>query len=930
MKALSVKQPWASLIASGKKTLEVRTWTTNHRGPLVIVASQDADDAACALHFPGVDLPRGVTVALVGLRDVREGTPSDRDRALCDAEGSFVWELESPRPLEPAAVKGQLNLYDIDDVLVAPAASTSLALGGMPAPVVTPPLAATNPAVPAPAGPPPKITVAVKPPSGGHTKKPYVHQTAAWDHLDRHFDLDGKHGGGKPAGMLVVPTGGGKTYIAASWLLRHHVARGGRVLWLTHRRNLLVQAFNTFIEEAHEALPKERLKLVRISMEDARWSMVTDDDVVFSTIQTAARQTNADFLADLATSERGLFVVVDEAHHAAAHSYRRVLQMLAEHPGHRVLGLSATPVRSDDNDEKHLWKIFRNIVYQVDKHTLIEAGILARPVTETVETKVDFEREFTPADYAHLDRYGDLAPRVLERLAQHAHRNQLIADHFEKNKDKYGKTIIFGANVLHSRTLSDELCKRGIDADYVDYTRLDSSQVMREYRETPRPQVIANVEMLTEGFDAPKTRTVIIARPTQSEALLSQMVGRALRGKQAGGNEIAYLVTFVDTWSQFHPLDGEYIVGGTDAVDVPPKSVVHGPLAIIPHELIMEAYKLLLSNVRGDFVGLYQCLPHAWRRWHREFENGEVQSRSVLVFDNQVEGFARLDADYSSKEAIPVEITEDLARDLVQRYFGECQDPLPRWQDIKELLEAKRDELTVEAYTFAEKEAFDPAKLARDFYERDLSQRAMDDELRDRWDGNAVCRMVYRDDVQTFRDEVFDRLQTIRRPTGPKPEPEIINAVPVRLRDWPDGERGYDLDAILVRVVGEKKHFPHEPPTVSHVAFSKQHQTARWGFFRYSDSAMVINRTMNSPDVPLFVLEFLVYHEALHADMPNAVHNKDFRERERRFVPSEAARADAAGRGITAAPGEGGWRVRAEQFFDTFQERFFVGRKVAM
>ena len=95
---------------------------------------------------------------------------------------------------------------------------------------------------------------------------------------------------------------------------------------------------------------------------------------------------------------------------------------------------------------------------------------------------------------------------------------------------------------------------------------------MDAYRDTEKPQVLINVEMLTEGYDAPRTQTIFLARPTQSEALLSQMVGRGLRGPQAGGTKRAYLVTFVDTWKQFHPLDAEYAVLEGEADELIQKS----------------------------------------------------------------------------------------------------------------------------------------------------------------------------------------------------------------------------------------------------------------------------------------------------------------------------------------------------------------------
>ncbi len=126
----------------------------------------------------------------------------------------------------------------------------------------------------------------------------------------------------------MVPTGGGKTAIAARWLLREHIAKGGRVLWFAHRRSLLRQAFRTFAEAAYLAAPKTQLKIVTISSEDCKWSSVSKEhDVVFSSVQSAVLDGNFGFLDLMAKqSPSGLIVVIDEAHHASAPGYQRVLR----------------------------------------------------------------------------------------------------------------------------------------------------------------------------------------------------------------------------------------------------------------------------------------------------------------------------------------------------------------------------------------------------------------------------------------------------------------------------------------------------------------------------------------------------------------------------------------------------------------------------
>jgi endogenous inhibitor of DNA gyrase (YacG/DUF329 family) len=106
VKALSVKQPWASLIAEGEKTIETRTWATDYRGPLLIVSSRKPADQG----------PAGVALAIGQLVGCRAMTASDEPEACCGVYPNAVaWLLDRIRPVdEPWPVTGQLGLFDVD------------------------------------------------------------------------------------------------------------------------------------------------------------------------------------------------------------------------------------------------------------------------------------------------------------------------------------------------------------------------------------------------------------------------------------------------------------------------------------------------------------------------------------------------------------------------------------------------------------------------------------------------------------------------------------------------------------------------------------------------------------------------------------------------------------------------------------------------
>lgn len=123
VKALSFRQPWAALILEGRKTLDLRTWSTHYRGPLAIYASLEVEKEACQVH--GIDIAQLTTGALIGIVDLVDVIPLDE--AAYNARqaehlggrhfrpGLYGWVLKNPRPLDPPqVVKGRLNLFDVD------------------------------------------------------------------------------------------------------------------------------------------------------------------------------------------------------------------------------------------------------------------------------------------------------------------------------------------------------------------------------------------------------------------------------------------------------------------------------------------------------------------------------------------------------------------------------------------------------------------------------------------------------------------------------------------------------------------------------------------------------------------------------------------------------------------------------------------------
>jgi hypothetical protein len=248
---------------------------------------------------------------------------------------------------------------------------------------------------------------------------------------------------------------------------------------------------------------------------------------------------------------------------------------------------------------------------------------------------------------------------------------------------------------------------------------------------------------------------------------------------------------------------------------------------------------------------------------------------------------------------------------------------------VKALLDAKRKGSEIHRYTFEEKKEFDPAMIARAVVDRNMTMQSEQAHLQSIWESKPACRAIYRDDFQAFLEDVSREKIVLVSPPKPAVAPEIERVVPkAPPRAWPDGEIGYALAALRDAVLGAKRHFPNGAPLVRDLKWSKGPTPGLWAFFRYEDKAVTINSILNSPDVPLFVLEFLMFHEMLHADMPSAGHNRDFRLRERGYVPSSDAVADAERRRIAPSSNASAdfWRVRADMFLDTFHRFYATGK----
>lgn len=475
----------------------------------------------------------------------------------------------------------------------------------------------------------------------GTPRAPAAHQSLALGALRTWYE--GAH---QPAGgLLVFPTGAGKTFTAMRFLTTGPLSDGYKVLWLAHTHHLLEQAAESLgkldsrdgvrREVGNILEPRAELR-ARVVSGAAGHSSVADilatDDVIFATLQTAARAWNDErtpIRPFLASSQGRLCVVFDEAHHAPAPSYARFIDELrTKYPQLKLLGLTATPTYSDVRRRGWLGKLFpQGIIASADPRKLTAQGILAKAVYFEQPTQVvpSFDHR---AFERWLDSYGDIPEDIIEQLAVNQRRNDLIVDTYVSKRDQWGKTLIFTDRWFQCDYVREKLIERGVRAEVVyshvaaqadspeernRRSRTDNAKAIDDFK-IGDLDVLINVRILTEGTDIPDAQTVFITRQTTSRILLTQMVGRALRGEKFGGTSTANIVMFIDDWQEKIAWAEFDDVFSGEADDRVPEFGKRPPLVLISIDLVRRLVRDMESGPSGPMAPFLSYLPVGWYR----------------------------------------------------------------------------------------------------------------------------------------------------------------------------------------------------------------------------------------------------------------------------------------------------------------------------
>lgn len=331
------------------------------------------------------------------------------------------------------------------------------------------------------------------------------------------------------ATLLVMATGTGKTQtfgaVAKHW--------PGRVLVLAHRDELIQQARSRLAEMTQEW----------VGVEQAEWRAQAER-IVIGSVQTLCRESRLKRFP----AERFGLIVVDEAHHAVATTYRKILGHFA---GARVLGVTATP---DRGDERALEQVFDTVAFKYEIEDGIRDKYLCPVEVKSVRVgAIDLSAVKTTA--------GDLNQGQLDAvLSSEEALHGIAKPTIELAGDR--RTILFTTSVDNAHRLAEVLNRyRPGSARAVDGgTSFDTRRAILKGHKAGEFQYLCNVGVLTEGYDDPAVACVAMGRPTKSRALYAQCIGRGLR--PAAGKSNCLVLDFVGNSGRHSLVSALDILGG--------------------------------------------------------------------------------------------------------------------------------------------------------------------------------------------------------------------------------------------------------------------------------------------------------------------------------------------------------------------------------
>ncbi len=406
------------------------------------------------------------------------------------------------------------------------------------------------------------------------------------------------------SGLVSMATGLGKTVVFS------HIKRRGKVLIISHREELVHQPLKYYdcpcgVEQGDETSNGE--------------------EVVSASVQSLIRR------LDKFPSDYFDMIITDEAHHAAAPSYKKIY----EHFSPRIhVGFTATPNRGD---KVRLDDVFEKIIFERD----LKWGIKQNYLTDIncIRVKVSYDLR------AVKRRMGDFAIGELDKAVNTEQSNKEIAEIYRRYAK--GQTLIFATSVEHAHNIAS--CIKG--AVVVSQKTQNRKQIIEDFTARKIPCIV-NCMIFTEGTDMPLIETIIIARPTQNSSLYAQMVGRGLRKYE--GKKYLTLIDCVGVTDKLDICTAPSLMG-LDMVEIPEyrKSTVQGMLTEMPE---------IVENARD-------CV----ESWIINVEAVNLFAKEQGVFTRRINWTKKSNGDlvyqFACGDRIGIKAINELGKTHVMRYY---------------------------------------------------------------------------------------------------------------------------------------------------------------------------------------------------------------------------------------------------------------------
>ena len=636
----------------------------------------------------------------------------------------------------------------------------------------------------------------VTPANGKNPRILYEHQIEAIKSLDI---MNRKNDSFKA--LLVLPTGGGKTLTAAYWLLKNAVDKGKKILWIAHRHLLLEQAAEAFAHNAYsDNMINRTVFNYRIisGIHDKPIHIKKDDNIIIAGKDSIIR--SLDRLDKWLEGEK-IYLVIDEAHHAVAKSYKKIIRYIEDNSESvSLLGLTATPFRTSEDEKGALKQIFTDdIVYKTDLNTLIKNDILSKPVFDEYNTDIDFTDHLGVNAMKNIENFDIIPDDIAKEIAENKERNSIIVNKYIENYEKYGPTIVFALNqnqaIALNALFNEKGKKYGIKSEFIissvrdmitgiTLSNKDNEEKIEKYR-NGEIQVLINVNILTEGTDLPKTHTVFLTRPTVSTVLMTQMIGRALRGPKAGGTKDAYIVSFIDDWKNkiawVNPrtlTEAEYKEKETET------ERQHNNLRLIAISKIEEFAIMAditvdtsaldsISPIERIPLGMYLLSTFEWNHQILIYSSTEHSYKSLIKdLPNLIESYK------IEGESIPDEKLKDMVEYCYSAYFdGNMLPPCSR-RDIEYLLKfyaQKEVEPLFVTLDELDRRKLDISDIAKEIYDADLRRSEKKEYIEKLWNEEGSIIPIYYTNIYFFKkmiDIELDKLDGDIKPASAEPQSE--------------------------------------------------------------------------------------------------------------------------------------------------------------